>query len=179
MSESNSSPFIPLGFCQCGCGQRTNIAPQTSTKIGWIKGRPLRFVLGHRTSTPRYATEDRGYDTLCYIWQRCLNHDGYAFSSHGYEARRAYERRYGPMPSGHETHHRCEQRACVRPDHLLAVTHKENVRFQARVKLTQEKADLIRRIYEETALSYGKLAKTFGVSKPTIAKIITRRTWNI
>jgi hypothetical protein len=36
------------GYCQCGCGQRTRLARQNDTKRGTIKGRPVRFVKGHR-----------------------------------------------------------------------------------------------------------------------------------
>lgn len=45
---------IPAGLCQCGCGQPTNHAAQTSAKHGWRKGEPMRFVLGHngRSSPP-------------------------------------------------------------------------------------------------------------------------------
>ncbi len=35
------------GYCECGCGERTSLARQTSVRFGWVKGKPLRFVLGH------------------------------------------------------------------------------------------------------------------------------------
>lgn len=38
---------IPLGYCQCGCGQRTKIADETYAAKGHVKGEPLRFVYGH------------------------------------------------------------------------------------------------------------------------------------
>jgi hypothetical protein len=38
---------IPFGFCHCGCGQKTNIAPNSDTKSYWIKGLPIPFLLGH------------------------------------------------------------------------------------------------------------------------------------
>lgn len=34
----------------------------------------------------------------------------------------------GPVPEGLELDHLCRNRRCVRPDHIEAVTHKENVR---------------------------------------------------
>jgi len=40
---------IPYGYCHCGCGQKTNIATRTSTKKGWIKGEPLRFIKYHHS----------------------------------------------------------------------------------------------------------------------------------
>lgn len=48
---------VPEGYCQCGCGGKTNIAPYSSKKDGWIKGRPLRFIQGHQNRgcfNPRY-----------------------------------------------------------------------------------------------------------------------------
>lgn len=37
------------GLCECGCGQRTNLAPHNAPSKGWVKGRPLRYIDGHRT----------------------------------------------------------------------------------------------------------------------------------
>ena len=41
------SETIPMGFCQCGCGERTNLARQSSTVMGYKKGHPYRFISGH------------------------------------------------------------------------------------------------------------------------------------
>ena len=38
---------IPKGYCQCGCGGKTNLAPQDLTRLGWIKGEPIQYILGH------------------------------------------------------------------------------------------------------------------------------------
>lgn len=45
-----------------------------------------------------------------------------------YVHRLTYEAAYGPIPEGLEIDHLCRNRGCVRPDHLEAVTHEENVR---------------------------------------------------
>jgi hypothetical protein len=47
---------IPLGTCQCGCGQSTTIATKTTTREGWIKGQPKRFISGHNNWLPREAS---------------------------------------------------------------------------------------------------------------------------
>ena len=39
-------PNIPLGLCQCGCGEKTPIANQTRKSIGWVEGLPIRFIMG-------------------------------------------------------------------------------------------------------------------------------------
>lgn len=39
--------WLGVMFCECGCGEETNIATKTDTAKGWIKGKPYRFVRGH------------------------------------------------------------------------------------------------------------------------------------
>lgn len=39
----------PTGFCQCGCGQRTQICARTFAAQGLYAGQPLRYVRGHWT----------------------------------------------------------------------------------------------------------------------------------
>lgn len=38
---------IPFGYCQCGCGGKTNLAARTRPAQGLIKGQPVRFLVGH------------------------------------------------------------------------------------------------------------------------------------
>lgn len=38
---------IPRGLCQCGCGQRTNIAQATKRRNGYVKGEPVPYAVGH------------------------------------------------------------------------------------------------------------------------------------
>lgn len=40
----------------------------------------------------------------------------------------SHEHFIGPIPDGYEVDHVCRNRGCVRPEHLEAVTHSENVR---------------------------------------------------
>lgn len=76
-TRHNRCMDIP-GFCECGCGRKTSIAPQTFRSKGWVKGEPLRFVRGHagmkhghssqgtRTPTPTY----RSWNAM---WTRTTN----------------------------------------------------------------------------------------------------------
>ena len=34
-------------LCECGCGQPAPIAKQSNSRLGYIKGQPMRFVFGH------------------------------------------------------------------------------------------------------------------------------------
>ena len=47
--SKSTSPSIPYGYCQCGCGQPTRLAPYNDRSKGWISGEPLKYILGHRT----------------------------------------------------------------------------------------------------------------------------------
>jgi hypothetical protein len=46
--------LVPIGFCQCGCGEETAPATHTEPRKGWVKGEPLRFLPGH--NRPKVAT---------------------------------------------------------------------------------------------------------------------------
>jgi hypothetical protein len=37
----------PSGLCICGCGQKTEVAKQSHTGFGYVKGKPVRFIQGH------------------------------------------------------------------------------------------------------------------------------------
>jgi hypothetical protein len=88
------------------------------------------------TAKNSLATFERRYvqnaNTGCWLWQGYLNKDGYGkFSLSGrvYKAHQAAMVLFGrDVPQGAEIDHKCRVRHCVNPDHLEAVTHRENVR---------------------------------------------------
>jgi hypothetical protein len=69
----------------------------------------------------------------CWLWTAFKNRDGYGrFNAGGNQPvlvhRFAYELLVGPIAEGLELDHLCRVRACVRPEHLEPVPHRENLR---------------------------------------------------
>jgi hypothetical protein len=66
----------------------------------------------------------------CWLWTASLDQDGYGWFRDG-RVRRAhrvsYEHHIGPVEDGHDVDHICRVRHCVNPDHLRAISRKENV----------------------------------------------------
>ena len=44
---------VDKGFCKCGCGRKTNIAPRNRKTRGWVKGEPLDYLHGHNNLAKR------------------------------------------------------------------------------------------------------------------------------
>lgn len=116
----------PAGVCFCGCG--VAVLPYASEVPLVIHP---RFVAGHqaRKSPVDWVEEDRGFETPCWVWQRKVTRKGYGIleatkarprAQHAH--RWVYERVVGPIPEGHELHHRCEVPLCVNPAHCEPLT---------------------------------------------------------
>jgi hypothetical protein len=159
---------IPLGLCQCGCGQKTKRASRTRRSSGWVKGRLLRYVRGHRVcETNRYIVVDTGYATPCWIWLLAKNNCGYG------NHRAAYERRYGAVPEGLSLDHLCGHRDCINPDHLEPVSQAENCRRGRNTKLTAAEVKDIRAAKETQRV----IARRYGISQSQVSRIRAGLAW--
>lgn len=71
----------------------------------------------------------------CWLYARYINPDGYGVVCHKlgnrYVLTKIHRATYitvkGEIPEGLELDHLCRVRACINPEHLEAVTHRENV----------------------------------------------------
>ena len=164
---------IPPGLCQCGCGEKTRPAPQSDPVKGWVRGQPLRFVMGHarRSSPVDYIVDP---DTGCWVWQLAKTPAGYGMwqrnGVQGPAHRVFYARAKGAVPHGLQLDHLCRNRACVNPDHLEAVTQSENLRRAPRQIEARARA---RKVVElvESGMSQAAAGRAVGLSRFRVYRI--------
>jgi hypothetical protein len=125
----------------------------------------------------------------CRTWDGCLTKKGHGqigvkgkmLRTH----RLAFEIWKGSIPDGMHVLHRCDNPACINPDHLFLGTNRDNVadmvskarhmhgeRHHA-ARLTEADVLAIR----ASAKSHAALAREFGVAEVTIRDARTGRKW--
>jgi len=122
----------PYGFCRCGCGEQTRLAPHDRADRGSIAGEPMPFLYRHSRRATFFFWDhvDKQADG-CWIWTGRVSERGYGYIGEGKRRRRVHrwlwERERGPIPDGMELDHVCQNKLCINLDHLEVVTHAENM----------------------------------------------------
>jgi hypothetical protein len=117
------------------------------------------------------ALSTRGYGKLC--------RNGRVLSAH----RVVYELAIGPIPAGLYVCHTCDNRPCVRPEHLFLGTAAENAhkrslrRRNGRARFTVEDVREIRQLADVDGPSQYEIAERFGTCQSQISGIVRRKTW--
>jgi hypothetical protein len=110
--------------------------------------------------------------------------------------RLSYELNTGPIPKGISVLHRCDNRRCVRPDHLFLGTAKDNACDMAmKGRSTKGRRrpgsgpagernshavigpSIVALIRSEVDGSVRKIAAKYGISKSQVHNIVSRKQW--
>ena len=148
---------------------------------------------------PRFWSQVRKGDG-CWEWAGALAGGGYGtILAHGRQTpahRLSYEMEHGAIPDGMFVCHHCDNRKCVRPSHLYAGTHQNNLddmvrrgrskdpstspiwyavrgEQQGMARLTEAAIRDIR----SSPLSSSKLALKYGVSSTNVRSVRRGETW--
>lgn len=155
-------------------------------------------------------------DTPCWVWTGPITRTGYSYFGVNGKMVTVHRvswmlehRRVIPRGEGHHgvcVCHHCDNKLCVRADHLFLGTHTDNMRDKiakgrdrtpygdvhyARVqperlargedqgssKLTTEEVRELRALYKTGGFTYAMLGAKFGVSKTMAGHIIRRKAW--
>ena len=137
-----------------------------------------------------------GWDVVseCWVWRGRLDAGGYGYfnlSGKAIKAHRfSWEMSKGPIPAGILVLHRCDNRPCIRPEHLFLGTDADNVADMdqkgRRYVLRGEKnghsklseSDVLKIAYSPAGYGTGRaLAAAYHVSPSTISLIRLGKVW--
>lgn len=189
---------VPYGYCHCLCGEKAPIAVGTSSRIGHVKGQPVRYIFGHQhkikgvskkfikfqgknVKGPKYVeVQLETYVTPCWEWQWSRSPEGYGVAvvngGHTNAHRVSYIDYYGPISKKTVVHHKCENPPCVNPDHLMAMSNADNIRLSRRTSLTEE---MVFRMFElrEGGMKWRDIAVDVGISYESARAIGCGKRW--
>ena len=138
----------------------------------------------------KQASED------CWEWTGAHNELGYGTMRVSRRVMKAHRISWmlsnGEIPDKLHVCHSCDNRGCVRPDHLFLGTHTDNMQDRgskgrtirpdnrgerhANSRLTGEQVDEIRSLHD-SGVSQSDLSDRYGVSHQTISKVVNRKLW--
>ena len=130
----------------------------------------------------------------CWEWQ-AAKRNGYGALKIGRELISAHRLSYfmfrGEIPSAMCVLHHCDNRVCVRPDHLFLGTHSDNVKdMDAKDRrnattgeqhrgsvLTAEVVVAIRHLRESKGWGKRRIARQLGVNSSTVGSVLRQLSW--
>lgn len=143
----------------------------------------------------KFKARTRRSKSGCWRWTGAVLNSGYGKfwerGRHLLAHRFAYQQANGKLPAGKLVLHRCDNKLCVRPDHLFLGTYQDNsddmVRKGRHLKNHVRGEDSPKAILNESQVRRikalcGKLpqrtiARRFGVTQTSVSRIHTGANW--
>jgi len=168
-----------IGYCKCGCGEKTNISKINRKDRGWIKGKHINFIKNHAIKINISDNYKIDKITNCWNWLGYIAKNGYAKIGSKFHTTLAhkylYEIKYGKVAKNKELDHLCRNRKCVNPDHLEEVSRLENSRRGSKTKINFKIAQEIRKL--KNIVYYKDICKKFKIGRTLVYSIWNNQTW--
>lgn len=178
---------MSVKYCSMPCNgealRRLSLQPERIARRFWPR-------VDKNGPTPKHMPELGP----CWLWTASKGHKGYgtfsiAKTAHNAQ-RAAWFIHYGEWPKGCACH-KCDNPACVRPEHLFDGTYQENSDDMfakgrnrhargseaGKAKLTEDQVREIRQRFEDGEGKW-ELAAEFGVGETTMRKLLQGETWS-
>lgn len=143
---------------------------------------------------PEFVDKVREAGNGCWEWTASVKPQGYGEIRVGgvlwYAHRFSWQYTHGPIPDGLVIRHKCDNRLCVNPAHLVAGLPVENVmdtvfrkglnqgQANGMAKLTAADVAWVRQAFLEGA-SQSELARKLQVNRSCIHKIVHNKHWRV
>jgi hypothetical protein len=147
---------------------------------------------------PKRFIKKINFTDTCWLWTASKYPGGYGsfrFDGKTYQTHRfLWTFLRGEIPDGLCVLHKCDVRACIKPDHLFLGTRKDNVydmmtkgrgvqlkgEHHGMSRLTDGQADAIRKMYVRGNKEFSqlKIAEIYGVDRSVIGKIVRGVAYN-